>query len=139
VAGPRLVHGRCSRRCDPTGLGAAAELAADVRRPPARNAESVPFAPGLRGVEIGLLVETYDRLGWTRSRRVKPGCAAQTATGLAELGPMSSQVVCDAAFRRCRPIPDSGREFSTQFFVDRRRVYAAPLVCQTGRPAADMK
>jgi glucosyl-3-phosphoglycerate synthase len=76
--------------------------------------ESVPFAPGY-GVEIGLLVDTYDRLGLDAIAQVNLGVRAHRNRPLAELGPMSRQVVA-TLLSRCG-IPDSGVGL-TQFFVD---------------------
>ncbi|MGH3559776.1 MAG: glucosyl-3-phosphoglycerate synthase, partial [Mycobacterium sp.] len=53
---------------------------------------SVPFAPGY-GVEIGLLIDTYDRLGLDAIAQVNLGVRAHRNRPLAELGPMSRQVV----------------------------------------------
>jgi glucosyl-3-phosphoglycerate synthase len=75
---------------------------------------SVPFAPGY-GVEIGLLVDTYDRLGLDAIAQVNLGVRAHRNRTLAELGPMSRQVVA-TLLSRCG-IPDSGVGL-TQFFVD---------------------
>jgi glucosyl-3-phosphoglycerate synthase len=75
---------------------------------------SVPFAPGY-GVEIGLLVDTYDRLGLEAIAQVNLGVRAHRNRPLAELGPMSRQVVA-TLLSRCG-IPDSGVGL-TQFFVD---------------------
>jgi glucosyl-3-phosphoglycerate synthase len=75
---------------------------------------SVPFAPGY-GVEIGLLIDTYDRLGLDAIAQVNLGVRAHRNRPLAELGPMSRQVVA-TLLSRCG-IPDSGVGL-TQFFVD---------------------
>jgi glucosyl-3-phosphoglycerate synthase len=75
---------------------------------------SLPFAPGY-GVEIGLLIDTYDRLGLEAIAQVNLGVRAHRNRPLAELGPMSRQVVA-TLFSRCG-IPDSGVGL-TQFFVD---------------------
>jgi glucosyl-3-phosphoglycerate synthase len=75
---------------------------------------SLPFAPGY-GVEIGLLVDTYDRLGLDAIAQVNLGVRAHRNRPLAELGPMSRQVVA-TLLSRCG-IPDSGVGL-TQFFVD---------------------
>jgi glucosyl-3-phosphoglycerate synthase len=75
---------------------------------------SVPFAPGY-GVEIGLLIDTYDRLGLDAIAQVNLGVRAHRNRPLAELGPMSRQVVA-TLLSRCG-IPDSGIGL-TQFFVD---------------------
>lgn len=75
---------------------------------------SLPFAPGY-GVEIGLLVDTYDRLGLDAIAQVNLGVRAHRNRPLADLGPMSRQVVA-TLLARCG-IPDSGVGL-TQFFVD---------------------
>ena len=75
---------------------------------------SLPFAPGY-GVEIGLLVDTFDRLGLDAIAQVNLGVRAHRNRPLAELGPMSRQVVA-TLLSRCG-IPDSGVGL-TQFFVD---------------------
>lgn len=75
---------------------------------------SLPFAPGY-GVEIGLLVDTYDRLGMDAIAQVNLGVRAHRNRPLAELGPMSRQVIA-TLLSRCG-IPDSGVGL-TQFFVD---------------------
>lgn len=75
---------------------------------------SLPFAPGY-GVEIGLLVDTYDKLGLDAIAQVNLGVRAHRNRPLAELGPMSRQIVA-TLFARCG-IPDSGAGL-TQFFVD---------------------
>jgi glucosyl-3-phosphoglycerate synthase len=76
---------------------------------------SVPFAPGY-GVEIGLLVDTYDRLGLGAIAQVNLGVRAHRNRPLAELGPMSRQIVA-TLLSRCG-VADSGVGL-TQFFVDR--------------------
>jgi glucosyl-3-phosphoglycerate synthase len=75
---------------------------------------SVPFAPGY-GVEIGLLIDAYDRLGLDAIAQVNLGVRAHRNRPLTELGPMSRQVVA-TLLSRCG-IPDSGVGL-TQFFVD---------------------
>src|SRR6201988_1686496 len=66
---------------------------------------SLPFAPGY-GVEIGLLVDTYDRLGLDAIAQVNLGVRAHRNRPLAELGPMSRQVGATLV-SRCG-IPESG-------------------------------
>lgn len=66
---------------------------------------SVPFAPGY-GVEIGLLVDTYDRLGLGAIAQVNLGVRAHRNRSLTELGAMSRQVVA-TLLSRCG-IGDSG-------------------------------
>lgn len=75
---------------------------------------SVPFAPGY-GVEIGLLVDTYDRLGLDAIAQVNLGVRAHRNRSLTELGAMSRQVIA-TLLSRCG-VPDSGIGL-TQFFAD---------------------
>lgn len=75
---------------------------------------SLPFAPGY-GVEIGLLVDTFDRLGLDAIAQVNLGVRAHRNRPLAELGGMSRQVIA-TLFARCG-IPDSGVGL-TQFFAE---------------------
>lgn len=92
---------------------------------------SVPFAPGY-GVEIGLLIDTYDRLGLDAIAQVNLGVRAHRNRPLAELGVMSRQVVA-TLLSRCG-VPDSGVGI-TQFVVDGEdyRSCTAP-VSLTDRP-----
>ncbi|PQM51354.1 glucosyl-3-phosphoglycerate synthase [Mycolicibacter virginiensis] len=66
---------------------------------------SVPFAPGY-GVEIGLLIDTYDRLGLEAIAQVNLGVRAHRNRPLSELAVMSRQVVA-TLLSRCG-VPDSG-------------------------------
>ncbi|OJZ65353.1 glucosyl-3-phosphoglycerate synthase [Mycobacterium paraffinicum] len=75
---------------------------------------SVPFAPGY-GVEIGLLLDTFDRLGLGAIAQVNLGVRAHRNRPLAELGAMSRQVIA-TLLSRCG-VPDSGVGL-TQFFAD---------------------
>lgn len=75
---------------------------------------SVPFAPGY-GVEIGLLVDTFDRLGLDAIAQANLGVRAHRNRPLAELGVMSRQVIA-TLLSRCG-IPDSGVGL-TQFVAD---------------------
>ena len=75
---------------------------------------AVPFAPGY-GVEIGLLIDTYDRLGLDAIAQVNLGVRAHRNRPLTELGAMSRQVIA-TLLSRCG-IPDSGVGL-TQFFAD---------------------
>jgi glucosyl-3-phosphoglycerate synthase len=75
---------------------------------------SLPFAPGY-GVEIGLLVDTFDRLGLEAIAQVDLGVRAHRNRPLAELGAMSRQVIA-TLLSRCG-VPDSGVGL-TQFFAD---------------------
>jgi glucosyl-3-phosphoglycerate synthase len=75
---------------------------------------SLPFAPGY-GVEIGLLVDTFDRLGLDAIAQVNLGVRAHRNRPLSELGAMSRQVIA-TLLARCG-IGDSGVGL-TQFFAD---------------------
>ncbi|MFZ0834105.1 MAG: glucosyl-3-phosphoglycerate synthase [Mycobacterium sp.] len=75
---------------------------------------SVPFAPGY-GVEIGLLIDAYDRLGLDAIAQVNLGVRAHRNRPLTELSAMSRQVVA-TLLSRCG-VSDSGIGL-TQFFAD---------------------
>ncbi len=75
---------------------------------------SLPFAPGY-GVEIGLLVDTFDQLGLDAIAQVNLGVRAHRNRPLNELGAMSRQVIA-TLFARCG-IPDSGAGL-TQFVAE---------------------
>jgi len=75
---------------------------------------SVPFAPGY-GVEIGLLIDAYDRLGLNAIAQVNLGVRAHRNRPLTELGAMSRQVIA-TLLSRCG-VEDSGAGL-TQFFAD---------------------
>jgi len=75
---------------------------------------SLPFAPGY-GVEIGLLVDTFDRLGADAIAQVNLGVRAHRNRPLPELGAMSRQVIA-TLLSRCG-IGDSGIGL-TQFLAD---------------------
>lgn len=75
---------------------------------------AVPFAPGY-GVEIGLLLDTYDRLGLGAIGQVNLGVRKHRNRPLAELGVMSRQII-GTMLRRCG-VPDSGAGL-TQFRAD---------------------
>lgn len=72
---------------------------------------AVPFAPGY-GVEIGLLLDTYDRLGLGAIGQVNLGVRKHRNRPLVELGVMSRQIV-GTMLRRCG-VDDSGAGL-TQF------------------------
>ncbi len=73
---------------------------------------SVPFAPGY-GVEIGILIDTYDRFGLGAIAQVNLGVRTHRNRPLSELGPMSRQIIA-TLLTRCG-IADSGVGL-TQFF-----------------------
>ncbi|MGL4305257.1 MAG: glucosyl-3-phosphoglycerate synthase [Mycobacteriaceae bacterium] len=75
---------------------------------------AVPFAPGY-GVEIGLLLDTYHKLGLFGIGQVNLGVRKHRNRPLVELGVMSRQIV-GTMLRRCG-IEDSGAGL-TQYFAD---------------------
>jgi len=75
---------------------------------------AVPFAPGY-GVEIGLLIDAYDRLGLDAIAQVNLGVREHRNRPLTELASMSRQVIA-TLLSRCG-VPDSGARL-TQFFAD---------------------
>ncbi len=75
---------------------------------------SVPFAPGY-GVEIGILIDTYDTYGLEAIAQVNLGVRTHRNRPLHELGPMSRQIIA-TLLTRCG-IADSGIGL-TQFFPD---------------------
>lgn len=72
---------------------------------------SVPFAPGY-GVEIGLLIDTYEKFGLDAIAQVNLGVRTHRNRPLHELGPMSRQIIA-TLLTRCG-IEDSGQGL-TQF------------------------
>lgn len=75
---------------------------------------SVPFAPGY-GVEIGILIDTYDKYGLDAIAQVNLGVRTHRNRPLHELAPMSRQVVA-TLLTRCG-VPDSGAGL-TRFVAD---------------------
>lgn len=75
---------------------------------------AVPFAPGY-GVEIGILIDTYDMFGLDAIAQVNLGVRTHRNRPLSELGPMSRQIIA-TLLTRCG-IPDSGVGL-TQFLPD---------------------
>lgn len=75
---------------------------------------SVPFAPGY-GVEIGILIDTYDRFGLDAIAQVNLGVRTHRNRPTSELGPMSRQVIA-TLLDRCG-VADSGVGL-TQFIPD---------------------
>jgi glucosyl-3-phosphoglycerate synthase len=93
---------------------------------------SLPFAPGY-GVEIGLLVDTFDRLGLDAIAQVNLGVRAHRNRPLAELGAMSRQVIA-TLLSRCG-IPDSGVGL-TQFLADGSEVSGVECYTQHTSPVS---
>lgn len=75
---------------------------------------AVPFAPRY-GVEVGLLIDAYDRLGISSIAQVNLGVRVHRNRPLTELAVMSRQVIA-TLLSRCG-IDDSGVGL-TQFFAD---------------------
>lgn len=75
---------------------------------------SVPFAPGY-GVDIGILVDAYDKLGLDAIAQVNLGVRKHRNRPLSDLGVMSRQVIA-TLLSRCG-LPDSGLGL-TQFLPD---------------------
>ena len=93
---------------------------------------SVPFAPGY-GVEIGLLVDTYDRLGLDAIAQVNLGVRAHRNRPLTELATMSRQVIA-TLLSRCG-VPDSVG--ADTVLRRRRRLHPAHVGGVAGGPPAD--
>ena len=74
----------------------------------------MPFAPGY-GVEIGILIDTYDRFGLGAIAQVNLGVRTHRNRPLSELGPMSRQIIA-TLLTRCG-ITDLGVGL-TQFIPD---------------------
>lgn len=66
---------------------------------------SIPFAPGY-GVEIGILIDTYDKFGLDAIAQVNLGVRIHRNRPLTDLGPMSRQVIA-TLLTRCGVV-DSG-------------------------------
>ncbi|SPM35521.1 Glycosyltransferase, catalytic subunit of cellulose synthase and poly-beta-1,6-N-acetylglucosamine synthase [Mycobacterium rhizamassiliense] len=92
---------------------------------------SLPFAPGY-GVEIGLLVDTFDRLGLDAIAQVNLGVRAHRNRPLAELGVMSRQVIA-TLLSRCG-IPDSGVGLTQFVATDDGYTQRTSPVSLTDRP-----
>lgn len=96
---------------------------------------AVPFAPGY-GVEIGLLVDTYDRYGMAGIGQVNLGVRTHRNRPLIELGVMSRQIV-GTLMSRCG-IADSGVGL-TQFTAEADGTFTPHTtdVYLADRPAMD--
>lgn len=96
---------------------------------------SVPFAPGY-GVEIGLLVDTFDRLGLDAIAQVNLGVREHRNRPLAELGAMSRQVIATLLSAAASPTPGWGSPSSWPTGRRDRATPSTPGRCRwpTGRP-----
>ncbi len=133
AAGHRTGRPSAAGRAAPrTGLRAPA-AGRRVRRHP-RAADLGAVRPGY-GVEIGLLVDTYDRLGLQAIAQVNLGVRSHRNRPLIELGAMSRQVIATLAVpvrhHRLRDRADAVPARRA------RRLPAADHQGLVGRPAAD--
>ncbi|EUA40374.1 hypothetical protein I549_5206 [Mycobacterium avium subsp. avium 2285 (R)] len=120
--GARRDRGRAGHRAG--GPAAARRAAPGAGLHPAAAGRRIRGHPGAAhlgavrpgyGVEIGLLVDTFDRLGLDAIAQVNLGVREHRNRPLAELGAMSRQVIA-TLLSRCG-IPDSGVGL-TQFVAD---------------------
>ena len=94
--------------------------------------ESVPFAPGY-GVEIGLLLDTHDRLGLNGLGQVNLGVRKHRNRSLLQLGAMARQIA-GAALRRCAGPGDSGAPLTQFLQVGGEWLPTSTAVESTERP-----
>jgi glucosyl-3-phosphoglycerate synthase len=93
--------------------------------------ESVPFAPGY-GVEIGLLLDTFSRLGLDALAQVNLGVRKHRNRSLLQLGVMARQIMA-AALARCA-VPDAGGALTQFTQVDGEWLPSTTTVGVTDRP-----
>ena len=93
---------------------------------------SVPFAPGY-GVEIGLLIDTYDRLGLDAIAQVNLGVREHRNRPLTELATMSRQVIA-TLLSRCG-VPDSAIGLTQLASISERRIDRLMNAHESGLPA----
>ncbi|GAA0909648.1 glucosyl-3-phosphoglycerate synthase [Pseudonocardia zijingensis] len=93
--------------------------------------ESVPFAPGY-GVEIGLLLDTYARLGLDGLAQVNLGVRKHRNRSLLQLGVMARQILA-AALARCG-VSDSGAALTQFVQVEGEWLPAASTLGVADRP-----
>ena len=88
---------------------------------------SIPFAPGY-GVEIGILLDTYDAYGIDAIAQVNLGVRTHRNRPLHELGPMSRQIIAtllnrcgiaDSGVGLTQHLPDGSTRISTVSVADR--------------------
>ncbi|GAA4399714.1 glucosyl-3-phosphoglycerate synthase [Tsukamurella soli] len=95
---------------------------------------SVPFAPGY-GVEIGLLIDAYDRYGVAGIAQVNLGVRTHRNRPLHELGVMSRQIV-GTMLGRCG-IADSGTGITQYMLVEGQFMPVTSEVSLEDRPPVD--
>ncbi|MBC8092252.1 MAG: glucosyl-3-phosphoglycerate synthase [Pseudonocardia sp.] len=93
--------------------------------------ESVPFAAGY-GVEIGLLLDTFARLGLNGLAQVNLGVRKHRNRSLLQLGVMSRQILA-AALARCG-VADLGGDITQFVQVDREWLGSSTAVATGDRP-----
>ena len=91
VRSPNWSPGRCWPRCAPNSVACSSRWAESMRGT-RELLTSIPFAPGY-GVEIGILIDTYDKLGLSAIAQVNLGVRTHRNRPMRELGPMSRQVI----------------------------------------------
>lgn len=92
--------------------------------------ETVPFAPGY-GVEIGMLIDTYDRHGLQSIAQVNLGVRVHRNRPLQDLAPMSRQIIA-TLLTRC-DVADSGAGL-TQFLPGAGYQQQTTIVSLDDRP-----
>lgn len=93
--------------------------------------ESVPFAAGY-GVEIGLLLDTWSRLGLDGLAQVNLGVRKHRNRSLLQLGVMARQIL-GAALARCG-MPDAGGDLTQFLQVDGEWLASSTAVDVSDRP-----
>ena len=132
---PNWSHARCRLRAAP-GTRCVIQPLGGEYAGTRELLTSLPFAPGY-GVEIGILIDTYDRLGLTRSPRSTSGCGP-TATAAGRTGrdepPGDGHPAVPLRHRRLRcrahPVPARGRRLRA---ADHERVAGRPAPMNTLR------
>ena len=100
---PNSSPARCWRRYGRNRVACSNRWAGST--PGLANSPRCPFAPGY-GVEIGILIDTYDRFGLDAIAQVNLGVRTHRNRPLHELGPMSRQIIA-TLLTRCG-VEDSG-------------------------------
>jgi glucosyl-3-phosphoglycerate synthase len=93
--------------------------------------ESVPFAPGY-GVEIGLLLDTFSRLGLDGLAQVNLGVRKHRNRSLLQLGVMARQILA-ATLARCE-VPDAGGAITQFVQIGGEWLPSATTVAVANRP-----
>jgi glucosyl-3-phosphoglycerate synthase len=96
-----------------------------------RLLESVPFAAGY-GVEIGLLLDTYAKLGLDGLAQVNLGVRKHRNRSLLQLGVMARQILAAALARS--DVPDAGGALTQFLQVDGEWLPTSTSVSMSERP-----